>query len=381
MNNKIIKREAQQSGHQRKHPTQQQAPAVLRPDHNDKRLAGSRFQAQAMAHANIALIKYWGKRNLHTPQLNLPAVGSLSITLDALTTTTSVCFSEHLQADQVRVNERDLQARELQRISASLDLIRALAAAQHRTDISNCFAQVESHNNFPTAAGLASSASAFAALVKAATAAAGVQLDDAALSRLARMGSGSAARSIFGGFVLLPRGQRDDGEDAVARPLQSVAHWPLRVVIAITDSGYKSVSSTDGMHQTMQTSAYFRSWVEAQNADLQQAEAAIEQRDFAQLAEVSEYSCLKMHATALAARPGVMYWNPASIACMHAIRELRAQGHAVFFTNDAGPQIKAVCLPEAETVVSASLAAIPGVQQLLCSGLGGAARVLDSQRP
>jgi len=335
-------------------------------------------RAKAQAHANIALIKYWGKRRGDGEQLNLPAVGSLSITLEALTTTTSVAFDAALSADTACINDRQLHAHELQRISSMLDLIRTQAREQGLMRHAHAHASVISDNNFPTAAGLASSASAFAALVTAATAAAGLKPDAAKLSELARIGSGSAARSIFGGFVMLPRGQREDGSDAVAAPLHEAAHWPLRVLIAITDSGYKKVSSTQGMRQTMRTSPYFDAWVAQQEADLQQAAAAIAQRDFAQLAELSEHSCLKMHASALAARPGVLYWNPASIACMHAIRDLRAQGHAVFFTNDAGPQIKAVCLPEAEATVSAALQNIRGVQSVIHSGLGAAAALLPS---
>ncbi|MBU1188995.1 MAG: diphosphomevalonate decarboxylase [Gammaproteobacteria bacterium] len=334
--------------------------------------------ATAQAHANIALIKYWGKRRGNSDALNLPAVGSLSITLDALTTTTSVQFDDQLATDEACINNRRLQARELQRISNSLDLVRKRARQQGLTQIADRHARVVSDNNFPTAAGLASSASAFAALVTAAAAAAGLQLTDRALSVLARMGSGSAARSIYGGYVLMPRGQHDDGSDAVAQPLHDATHWPLRVLIAITDSGYKKVSSTLGMQQTMLTSPYFAAWVAAQEADLQQAAAAIAQRDFDRLAELAEHSCLKMHATALAAQPGVLYWNPASIACMQLIRDLRAQGHAVFFTNDAGPQIKAVCLPEAEATVSAALQTVTGVQSVLHSGLGGEARLLPA---
>lgn len=330
----------------------------------------------AQAHANIALIKYWGKRRGDGEQLNLPAVGSLSITLEALTTNTRVEFDTQLAADQACINGRQLQTHELQRISSTLDLIRDLARRQGLQHIAAAAARVSSKNNFPTAAGLASSASAFAALVTAAGAAAGLSLSPTRLSALARMGSGSAARSIFGGFVLMPRGQRDDGSDAVAKPLHAAAHWPLRVVIAITDRGYKKVPSTQGMQQTMRTSPYFDTWVAQQEADLQQAAAAIAQRDFDRLAELAEHSCLKMHASALAARPGVLYWNPASIACMHVIRDLRAQGHAVFFTNDAGPQVKAVCLPAAEATVSAALQEIAGVQSLILSGLGGAARLL-----
>ncbi|MDZ4348290.1 MAG: diphosphomevalonate decarboxylase [Xanthomonadaceae bacterium] len=321
--------------------------------------------ARARAHANIALIKYWGKR---PGPLNLPAVGSLSITLDALSSETTVGFDPSLDADAVRLDGRT-DAGTTAKVSATLDLLRQRAGLDWR-------ARVDSVNNFPTGAGLASSASGFAALVVAADAALGLGLPGTTLSELARRGSGSAARSIFGGFVDMARGQREDGSDAVAAPLLAGDAWPLRVVIAVTDRGEKKVSSRDGMALTAESSPYFPAWVDGAKADLAEARSAIAARDFQKLAEVSEYSCLKMHASALAARPGVLYFNPATVALIHAVRELRDAGHPVFLTIDAGPQVKAVCLPEAEAAVADALGQVPGVLDIICTGLGPAATVL-----
>lgn len=338
--------------------------------------AGSERASAAVAQAqpNIALIKYWGKRQ---QQFNLPLVGSLSITLDSIWTRTRVAFDSALKVDRFLLNGEPIgggaAAGQLRRVSACLDLLRERAGVDTR-------AQIDSRNNFPTGAGLASSASGFAALVTAAAAALGLELDDAEKSALARQGSGSAARSIFGGFVEWSRGEREDGSDSVACPLLQAADWPLRVVIAITSNRQKSVGSTEGMNHTAQTSPYQRAWVEGQQADLTEARSAVAGRDFAKLADVSEFSCLKMHALAMAARPGLLYWNGATVEGMQRVRALRAEGVPVFFTVDAGPQVKAVCLPDAEAAVNEALRDIPGVLNVTETGLGAGARLLDPQQ-
>lgn len=325
----------------------------------------SSHSAVAQAHPNIALVKYWGKRDA---ALNLPAVGSLSITLDGLSTRTRVRFVPAAGADRVVLNGRT-DAAEAQRVSACLDLLRAAAGVAWR-------AEVESENDFPTAAGLASSASGFAALVLAGSAALGLDLAPSALSVLARRGSGSAARSIFGGFVEWDHGARVDGSDSLARPLLAADAWPLAVVVAVTSTSAKEIGSSEGMRRTAATSPYQRAWVGGQEADLMEARRAVLARDFEALADIAEHSCLKMHALALAARPGLLYWNGASVECMHRLRALRRDGLPVFFTIDAGPQVKAVCLPEARATIAAALREVPGVLQVLECGLGGGARLL-----
>lgn len=329
-----------------------------------KSKAMERMQAQARAHPNIALVKYWGKRDA---ALNLPAVGSVSITLDSLWTDTRIAFDPALTQDEVTLNGAQSPA-QTRRVSQTLDLMRAhLERPLH--------ARVHSHNNFPTAAGLASSASGFAALVVAANAALDLKLPARELSILARRGSGSAARSIFGGFVDMHVGARADGSDAFAEPLQPPAHWPLEVVVAITASEAKKIGSTEGMNATADTSPYYPAWVRTAPQDIEHARAAINARDFGSLAQISEFSCLKMHGLAMSANPGLLYWNGASMACLHAIRTLRAQGHGVFFTVDAGPQIKAICLPGEAQAVGEALAAQPGVIEVLVSALGQGARL------
>lgn len=321
------------------------------------------LRAAAQAQPNIALIKYWGKRDA---ALRLPAVGSISVTLDSLWTRTEVRFAAAQAHDRVTLNGRSDEAA-TRRVVACLDLLRQRAGV-------GWAAHVESHNNFPTAAGLASSASGFAALVHAGAQALGLALDRTTLSALARQCSGSAARSVFGGYVEWTRGVLADGTDSIARPLLDADAWPLRVVVAITSTAAKPVSSSEGMQRTVETSPFQAAWVGGQDADLDTARGAILARDFDVLGAVSEHSCLKMHALAMAAQPGLLYWNGATVECMHRVRALRQQGVPVFFTVDAGPQLKAVCAPSAAAQVSAALREVPGVLDVLESGLGAGAR-------
>ena len=322
------------------------------------------MQATAVAHPNIALIKYWGKSDV---EQNIPAVGSLSITLDGLTTTTSVFFDSELAEDEFLLGGR-AAPRMGDRVTRCLDLVRERVEVQTR-------ARVESDNDFPTAAGLASSASGFAALVVAADGALGAGIETAELADLARRASGSAARSLFGGFVELSL-TPDGPHPTETRQILEPSDWPLRVAVAVTETGPKEIGSTEGMVRTERTSPYYAGWVNSSEGDLAEARGAIARRDFEALADVSESSCLKMHAVMLSARPGLVYWNGATVECIRRVRKLRADGVSVFFTVDAGPQVKAVCAPEAFDRVAAELAAIEGVQQVLASGLGEGARVV-----
>ena len=314
---------------------------------------------RARAGANFALIKYWGKADA---RLNVPAVGSISITLDALYTDTEVELDPTLARDELWLDGKR-RDEDVVKISACLDLLRAKARVTTR-------ARVTTGNNFPTGAGLASSASGYAALVRAAEAALKLDLSPRERSIVARQGSGSAARSIFGGFVEMHAGVAPDGSDSFAEPLLAASEWPLEVVIAVTAKHEKEVGSRSGMTRSATSSPYYAAWVAGQPADLAAARTAIRARDFAALADLAEHNCLKMHAAALSARPPLVYWNGATVECLQAVQRLRAQGCPVFFTIDAGPQVKAVCAPGARSQVAAALRAVPGVQELLTSALG-----------
>jgi len=324
------------------------------------------LEATAVAHPNIALVKYWGKADV---ERNIPAVGSLSITLDGLTTTTRVRFDPGIDADRFSLGGRLAPEMEA-RVTSCLDLLR------NRVGAKIC-ALVESENDFPTAAGLASSASGFAALVVAADRALRSGLATSDLADLARQASGSAARSLFGGFVEISLTHSD--RELIPRTEQVLepSVWPLGVVVAVTETAPKAVGSTEGMLRTERTSPYYSAWVDSSGADLAEARAAVDRLDFEALADISELSCLKMHALMLSARPGLVYWNGATVECIRRVRELRSDGLGVFFTVDAGPQVKAVCLPEARSRVVRELAAVPGVGRILESGLGCGARVVE----
>ncbi len=318
------------------------------------------MRATARAQPNIALIKYWGKRDTRR---NLPAVGSISITLADLFTETSVELDDCLRNDRVIVNDHD-EPGMTQRISKCLDDV--VGPDRPR-------ASVDSRCNFPIAAGLASSASAFAAVVVASAAAAGRQRNTGEMASLAGRASGSAARSLYGGYVELK--SRDD--DISVQSIRSVEDWPLRVVVAITGSGAKTVGSGEAMEISRDTSPFYDRWVGAQAADLETARDAISARDFEKLAAVAEHNCLKMHSVMWASRPPIVYWNSATLNCMQTIRELQSRGVAVFFTIDAGPQVKAVCLPEEEVVVRSALADARGVSNIMVSGLGSGAQLVN----
>ena len=324
------------------------------------------MKAAARARANIALIKYWGKAD--DGPLNIPAVGSLSITLQALWSDTQVRFDESLPADALVLGGRSHPER-LDRVSRCLDLLRACAGVDRA-------AEVTSVNNFPTGAGLASSASGFAALTTAAARALGLELSPRELSIVARQGSGSAARSIFGGFTEMRAGAAPDGSDSYAEPLMTAEAWPLEVVIAVTERGEKAVGSRAGMARSASTSPYYPAWVATSSADLDQGRQAVLNRDFEALADVAERNCLKMHSAAMASRPPLIYWNAATVACLQAVRSLRRSAVPVFFTIDAGPQLKAICAPGASARVRKVLAAVPGVADVLVSGLGAGAEAV-----
>ncbi|MCG5053557.1 MAG: diphosphomevalonate decarboxylase [Myxococcales bacterium] len=323
----------------------------------------------AWAGTNIALVKYWGKR---PGALNLPAAGSLSLTLAELGTTTSVRFLPATSGqDVVVLNGEPAKPVVAARTSRFLDLVR------NRANLT-APAEVITRNTVPTAAGLASSASGFAALALAASRAAGLNLDPPALSRLARQGSGSAARSIFGGFVQMDAGLREDGEDAFAWPLLPPDAWEVRLVVALTARGEKALGSTEAMQHTGSTSPFHEAWIASVPADLRAAHTALERRDLDALGRIAERSCLRMHAAAMAADPGILYWNPVTLGAIEAVKLLRQRGTAAFFTIDAGPHVKVLCRSEDAAQVQAALAEVPGVLETLVARPGEAARVLPA---
>ena len=304
--------------------------------------------ATASANTNIALIKYWGKVD---EVQAIPATSSLSLTLGGTRTTTTVSFDGgDGTADSVTINGSSSSGAELARVSRFLDLVRS------RSGITAA-ATVTSRASVPLAAGLASSAAGFAALAAAASRAAGMDLDDRELSRLARRGSGSATRSIFGGLVRWNAGH--DDASSYAEPV--ACEMDLAMVVVVLSKSDKPISSTRGMRATMSTSPLFPAWVEASGKDLQVALEAVRAGDLERLGEVVEGNALGMHATMMAARPGIIYWLPQTVAALHGIRAMRQEGLPVWATIDAGPNVKVLTEgARAEEVAAALRDRLPG---------------------
>ena len=310
------------------------------------------MKATARAHTNIALIKYWGKRD---ESLFLPMNNSLSITLDKFHTTTSVEFCPCLPADLFIMNNQLTSGTEMSKITHFLDRIRDMSGKRWH-------AVVHSTNNFPTAAGFASSASGYAALTAAATKAIGLDLGYKALSQLARLGSGSACRSIYGGYVEWQKGEKSDGTDSFAKPVLEGGNWDLSIVSVLVTDAPKKVSSREGMKRTVETSPFYSSWLESVETDFLNAKEALSQHDFELLGSIVESNALKMHATTLGATPPFMYWNSATLDVIQEVQSLRSGGIQAYFTIDAGPNVKVLCQPKDEQAVKEALGNLPNVQ-------------------
>ena len=321
---------------------------------------GTTRAASAVAHSNIALAKYWGKLDV---ERNLPAVPSLSLTLDGLRTVTRVTFDSDLHEDRFTLDGRHEVGAARRRVVALLDRVRALAGAVD-------FAHVESRNDFPTAAGLASSASGFAALALAATRALGLELDLETVSSVARASSASAARSLFGGFVALAAG----AESAVQ--VAPSDHFDVAMLVAVTASGPKAVGSTNGMRHTQATSPYYASWVQSGPRLFDRVRTAILDRDLPALGAAMEQSALMMHASMMAADPPLIYLAPATLRVMHLVRQLRETGLPAFYTMDAGPHVKVLTMRDHGAAVADALEASPVVSRVLRCGPGPGAQEL-----
>lgn len=257
------------------------------------------------------------------------------MTLDQLVTETRVRFDASLDADRIRLDGRRASTEEAARVIAMLDRVRREARLRLR-------ARVSSHNHFPTAAGLASSASGFAALAAAAAGAAGLRLSSRKLSALARASSASAARSVYGGFVELPAGKRGDA-DLAARQLAPAAHWNLRLVVAQTVSGPKKVGSTEGMERSRKTSPYYQTWLVQAPKWARTIKRAIKERDLDTLGQAMEQSTLAFHCCAMTSSPPIFYWAPQTLTALDTVHGLRARGVSAWATMDAGPHVKTLC--------------------------------------
>lgn len=302
------------------------------------------------ANVNIALAKYWGKRDI---ELNLPTNSSLSISLPGLGTNTQIQWMENTE-DTVILNNQHCAPHQpfAKRLSQFLDLFRPNTEGGF---------EVVTHNSVPTAAGLASSASGYAALVLALNDCFQWQLDRQALSLLARLGSGSASRSVYDGFVTWHRGQQPNGMDSFAEKFDQA--WPnLNIGLLEIDLSEKPIGSTQGMQQTVNHCDLYQAWPQKAEQDVVTIQKAITNQDFTLLGETAENNALSMHATMLATWPPICYFQPDSIQAMHQVWQLRAQGTEVYFTMDAGPNLKLLFLEQDRQKLQASFPQLKVIQ-------------------
>ncbi len=322
----------------------------------------SAITAQALP--NIAFIKYWGNRD---EKLRLPVNGSISMNLDGLFTRTTVSFQPSLPFDELVINGHDVAGPGLDRVSAILDLVRGMAKIEER-------AEVVSENNFPSGAGIASSASAFAALALAASKAAGLELSEREFSRLARRGSGSAARSVPAGFVEWQAGTSD--EDSFAFSIAPPEHWALMDCIAVISAAHKKTGSTEG-HALAGTSPLQAARVGDAPRRLDICRRAILERDFEALASVVELDSDMMHAVMMTSSPALHYWQSASLAVMQAARQWRGDGIPACYTVDAGANVHVICPEKEAKEIATRLRLIQGVTDVLTARVGGPAKFLE----
>jgi len=319
----------------------------------------------AQAHSNIALVKYWGKGD---KKLRLPVNSSAAIALDNLTTTTTVEFRTDLQEDQVELIGEGFELGEVEKVSKHLDRIRELAKM-------NLKAKVVSQNSFPKAAGMASSASGFAALTVAAASAAGLSLSEKELSILARQGSGSASRSIPGGVSVWHAGT--SSETSFAERIDYPKEWDLHVLLVMADdTSAKKVGSTDGM-ALAPTSPYFLVAVKEAEQNIKRLREAMKKGDWSAFGKVIEDECFRLHMLCMTTTPNILYWRGVSVEIFQRLFKLRESGVEAFFTVDAGPHVHVVCRGKDSEIVKKSLSELSGIKTIIECGIGEGAKLVE----
>jgi diphosphomevalonate decarboxylase len=316
----------------------------------------------AISHPNIALIKYWGKAD---EKLNIPLNNNISITLDKLTTTTTVEFSEKYPKDSLILNKKETA--NLERVERVLNEIRKMAGIKDK-------AKIVSENNFPTGAGLASSSSGFSALALAASKAAGLNLDKKELSILARLGSGSACRSIYGGFVEWLAGKKS--EDSYAIQIAKPDYWDLKILVTIIKEDEKEVGSTKG-HSLAKENPFLETRLKILDKYLKDVRNGIKEKDFTKVGKAAEFDCISMHATMMTSIPMLLYWTTGTIRVINAVKKMREEGLECYFTIDAGPNVKVLCLPENAKKIESKLREVKGVKNVIENRPGEDARISE----
>lgn len=322
------------------------------------------MKGSAVARANIAFIKYWGNLN---DDLRLAMNGSISMTLDMLRTVTTVELSPALAEDEIEVDGVEPFPGAKARIVAHLDRLRTLAGKPLK-------ARVASVNDFPTGVGLASSASGFAALTLAAAAAFEMGLEDRELSALARLGSGSATRSIWGGYVEWVAGT--EHEESFASQIAPPEHWEICDCIALVSTETKEVASSEG-HKLAKSSPLYSARLSQVKEDLDRVREAILSRDFESLGSVAEREALSLHAIMMTSQPSLLYWTPATVRVIKEVRNWREEGRSVYFTIDAGPNVHLLTLPSGVEEIERALGKVEGVKQVIVCRPGQGAGLIE----
>ena len=315
----------------------------------------------ARAHTNIALVKYWGKKD---QKLIIPQTDSLSLTLNEFYADTGVEFRDDLTADDIEIDGQPVTGHSAEKVKDFLDHIRQISGNHN-------YAKVISTNHVPVSAGLASSASAFAALATAASKAAGLNLDRRSLSRLARRGSGSATRSIYGGLVEWHRGT--DDQSSFAEPIMEKVDFGIEMIAILINTTKKKISSRQGMQSSVESSPYYPTWRKVVAHDME----AISNKDIDQIGHIAEENALRMHALTLSADPGYTYFNGDTIHAIQAINDLRSQGVSCYYTMDAGPNVKVIYDQKDRKKIVQYLGNLFGKERLIISQPGPGVEIID----
>lgn len=310
------------------------------------------------ANANIALIKYWGKRN---KTLFLPTKSSLSVTLKELNTTTNIVITNNSR-ENIILNKKPATTKTKNQIVQFLDRFRSLYKIKDHFTIST-------QNSFPTSAGLASSSSGFAALTKGLNKLYNLNLSEKELSILARQGSGSACRSVYNGFVLWHKGTLNNCSDSYAEQLFDNNHWPeFRILIIVVQDKEKTISSRTGMQQTALTSPIYKQWIKKSEQRIPIIINAIKNRDLITVGKLAQLDCIEMHNCMRHATPPINYLLPTTTIIINKIKQLQKSGLNCFFTIDAGPNIKVICNNKNIDKIKEKLILLPEVKQTItCS--------------
>ena len=318
------------------------------------------------ASSDIALVKYWGKKD---EVLRLPENGSISIKLDGLDTVTTVEFGKDFKSDELSIDGKNIEINsiEAKRVIKHLDRIRGLAKEKGLVGY-NQFAKVVSKNSFPKSTGLSSSGSGMTALTYAAAKAIGLELSEKELSILSRQASGTACRCAVGGFVEWLDG--DTSDTSYSKTIFNKDYWDIRDIVAVVDYGKKKISSTEG-HTTAGSSVFFEMRQKNIKQKIKDVKKFIEKKDFSALGSLVEAECLEFHSILLTSNPPLVLWYPGTMQVIQEVQKMRTEGIECYFTINTGFNVHVLTLPEFEKQVQERLSRLSLVKETLVAKVGG----------